>query len=76
VLDDSLSAVDADTERAISMGSDRGDARRTVILITHRLSTLSGVDRVVVLEHGRVVEDGTHDELVERDGHVSRAVRA
>ncbi len=64
VLDDPLSAVDAKTEAAILDAIDRQAAHRTVILITHRVSAARRCDSIVVLEHGRVVERGTHDELV------------
>ena len=64
ILDDSLSSVDADTERAILRGFDGVRRDRTLILISHRLSTLSGMDRIVVLDEGRVVQQGTHDELL------------
>lgn len=68
ILDDSLSSVDADTERAILGALHDRTRERTLILISHRLSTLSGVDRIVVLDRGRVVEEGTHDELIARSG--------
>lgn len=63
VLDDPLSAVDARTERAILGAIDRQRARRGLILITHRVSAASHCDQILVLEKGRVVERGTHEEL-------------
>jgi ATP-binding cassette subfamily B protein len=72
VLDDALSSVDATTEQAILDGLVRGRRGRTLILITHRLSTLRAVDRIVVFAGGRVVEDGTHDALLERNGVYAR----
>ncbi len=68
VLDDPLSAVDSRTEKAILEAIDRQRARRGVILITHRVAAASRCDQIVVLDRGRVVERGTHDELVLADG--------
>jgi len=72
ILDDSLSAVDADTERAILDQLDGLMQGRTSILISHRLSTLAGMDRIIVLDQGRVVEQGSHDELVANQGVYAR----
>ncbi len=68
VLDDPLSAVDAKTEAAILAAIERQASERTVILITHRVAAARRCDRVVVLDAGRVVEEGTHEELVPRGG--------
>ncbi|WP_437689625.1 ABC transporter ATP-binding protein [Sorangium sp. So ce176] len=68
VLDDPLSAVDAKTEQAILAAIERQAARRTVILITHRVAAARRCDAIVVLEQGQVIERGTHDELVRAGG--------
>lgn len=68
VLDDPLSAVDARTERAILDAIDRQRAQRGVILITHRVAAAARCDRVLVLDEGRVVEQGSHDELIAKGG--------
>lgn len=68
VLDDALSSVDADTEEAIRAGLDAYARGRTTLLITHRLSMAMDADRILVLEDGRLVEQGRHAELVARGG--------
>ena len=68
ILDDPLSAVDARTERAILSAIDRQRARRGLILITHRVSAAAHCDQILVLEKGRVVERGTHQELSKSGG--------
>ena len=64
ILDDPLSAVDARTEEEILNGLARFYGKRTVLIVSHRLSALRGCDRIIVLEEGTIAEQGTHDELV------------
>jgi ATP-binding cassette subfamily B protein len=72
VLDEATSAVDNETEAALQRSIQRISEGRTAIVIAHRLSTVRHADRILVLENGTVVEDGTHDDLVELGGVYSR----
>src|SRR5687768_9712830 len=68
VLDEATSALDSRTEQAIQDTLDRIAERRTTIMIAHRLSTIVNADQIAVLDHGRVVERGTHQQLLELGG--------
>jgi ABC-type multidrug transport system fused ATPase/permease subunit len=72
ILDEATSSVDALTEVRIARALERLAASRTTIAIAHRLSTAARADRVIVLDHGQVVEDGHHDDLIARNGAYRR----
>jgi subfamily B ATP-binding cassette protein HlyB/CyaB len=75
IFDEATSALDYESERVIQANMRRIAEKRTVLLIAHRLSTVRLADRIVTIENGRLVEDGTHDDLLKRNGRYAALVR-
>ena len=74
LLDDPTSAIDAETEKEIMAAMGAAMVGRTTFIVAHRLSTLRRADLILVLDHGRLIQAGTHAELMAKDGHYRRAI--
>ena len=68
ILDEATSSIDTRTEALVQEGMDHLMNGRTTFVIAHRLSTIRNSDCIMVLEHGRIIERGTHDQLIEKKG--------
>ena len=71
ILDEATSAIDNETEAALQRSINKLSENRTAVIIAHRISTIRNADRIIVLENGKIIEDGSHDELIAQNGQYS-----
>jgi ABC-type multidrug transport system fused ATPase/permease subunit len=76
IFDEATSSLDSISERLVQEAIEIASQGKTVIMVAHRLSTVRRADKIIVLENGKMVEEGSHDELLERQGQYSRLVES
>ena len=76
LLDDCTSALDAETEARIQSGLDKHLPGRTCLIVSHKVASVRGADQIVVLEAGRIIEQGTHSQLLAQGGHYAAVASA
>jgi subfamily B ATP-binding cassette protein MsbA len=72
VLDEATSSIDAHSEKLIQDATEKITQNRTSIIIAHRLATIQKADKIIVMENGKIVEQGSHDELLDQKGYYSK----
>lgn len=76
ILDEATSSIDHESEKLIQRATEKITKNRTSIIIAHRLSTIEKADKIIVMEHGKIVEEGRHQELLERNGYYATLYKA
>jgi subfamily B ATP-binding cassette protein MsbA len=75
ILDEATSALDSESERCIQAALEQVMKNRTTLVVAHRLSTIKGADKIIVMHQGRIVEQGDHAQLLAMDGHYAKLYR-
>ena len=75
-MDEATSSIDHESEKLIQKATEKITKNRTSIIIAHRLSTIENADKIIVMEHGKIVEEGKHQELLNQNGYYSTLYKA
>ena len=76
ILDEATSSIDSETEKLLQIALNKLSQNRTTIVIAHRLSTIVGADKILYLQEGKVLEQGTHDYLIDKEGAYAKMYRS